>query len=105
MPHKGGRHALTEGSGVCSMDGSATKDAPPQGDEERLRWLEARAEAAYTRMYDAGFNGAIACYSDAKEFLYDAIGLAQRLGKTSEVERLSGRLAHIKAVFRSQFTS
>ena len=56
-------------------------------------------------MYDAGFNGAIACYSDAKEFLYDAIGLAQRLGKTSEVERLSGRLAHIKAVFRSQFTS
>jgi len=42
----------------------------------RLRWLEAQAEVAYDLMYDAGFNGAAACYSDAKEFLYDAIGLA-----------------------------
>ena len=47
---------------------------------EKLRWLEAQAEVAYDRMYDAGFNGAAACYSDAKEFLYDAIGLARRLG-------------------------
>jgi hypothetical protein len=78
-------------------------DAPPEGDEERLRWLEAQAEAAYARMYDAGFGGAPACYSDAKEFLYDAIGLAGRLGEPGEAERLSARLAHIKAVFRSQF--
>ncbi len=77
----------------------------PSEDAGRLRWLEAQAEAAYDRMYDAGFNGAAACYSDAKEFLYDAIGLAQRLGKTDEAERLSRRLAHIKAVFRSQFTT
>jgi hypothetical protein len=70
---------------------------------ERLRWLEAQAEGAYDRMYDAGFNGAAACYSDAKEYLYDAIGLAQRLGMEEEAERLSKRLAHIKAVFRSQF--
>ena len=73
-------------------------DAPPQDDEERLRWLEAQAEAAYARMYDAlAFGGAPACYSDAKEFLYDAIGLAERLGEPGEAERLSARLAHIKA--------
>lgn len=80
-------------------------ELPPEGDDERLRWLEAQAEEAYDRMYDAGYHGAAACYSDAKEFLYDAIGLAQRLGKLDEAERLSRRLAHIKAVFRSQFTS
>jgi hypothetical protein len=78
---------------------------PSEGSEEKLRWLEAQAEEAYARMYDAGFGGAAACYSDAKEFLYDAIGLAQRLGKPKEADRLSLRLAHIKAVFRSQFTS
>ncbi len=77
----------------------------PSEGTERLRWLEAQAEEAYDRMYDAGFGGATACYSDAKEFLYDAIGLAQRLGKLDEAERLSSRLAHVKAVFRSQFTS
>ena len=61
---------------------------------------------AYARMYDAEFGtSAAAHYSDAKEFLYDAIGLAQRLGKPEEAERLSHRLAHIKAVFRSQFST
>jgi hypothetical protein len=77
----------------------------PSEDTERLRWLEAGAEDAYDRMYDAGFSGATACYSDAKEFLYEAIGLARQLGKLDEAERLSNRLAHIKAVFRNQFTS
>jgi hypothetical protein len=79
-------------------------DIPPEGTEDRLRWLEARAGEAYARMYDADSGTpAAAHYSDAKEFLYDAIGLAQRLGKPEEAERLSDRLAHIKAVFRSQF--
>lgn len=76
---------------------------PPEG-LERLHWLEAQAEEAYGRMYDAGFGGAAGCYSDAKEYLYDAIGLAERLGMEEEAGRLSKRLAHIKAVFRSQFT-
>ncbi|MGO9546136.1 MAG: hypothetical protein ACLPPF_15250 [Rhodomicrobium sp.] len=80
-------------------------DLLPDETDARLRWLEERAEDAYTRMYDAGFRGATACYSDAKEFLYDAIALAQRLGKPEEADRLLHRLAHIKAVFRSQFTS
>ncbi len=84
--------------------GQIVNDIPPEGTGERLRWLEAQAGEAYARMYDAEFGTpAAAHYSDAKEFLYDAIGLAQRLGKPEEAERLSHRLAHIKAVFRSQF--
>jgi hypothetical protein len=63
------------------------------------------AEEAYDRMYEVHTpSDATAAYSDAKEALYDAIGLAQRLGLNDEAERLSNRLAHIKAVFRSQFT-
>ena len=74
-------------------------------DQERLDNLEAQAEAAYDKMYDAGDpSGAAVCYSDAKEALYDAIGLARKLGKTDVAARLEQRLAHIKAVFRSQFT-
>jgi hypothetical protein len=73
-------------------------------DEERLAWFEAQAEAAYDKMYDArhGSNAA-ALYSDAKEALYEAIGLARRLGQDAVASRLEARLAHIKAVFRSQF--
>jgi hypothetical protein len=69
-----------------------------------LAWFEAQAEAAYDKMYDAtGSTDAAARYSDAKEALRDAIGLAQRLGQGAVVTRLEARLAHIKAVFRSQF--
>jgi hypothetical protein len=75
-------------------------------DADQLHSLEAQAEAAYTKMYDAHDPSAAAvCYSDAKEALYDAIGLARRLGKVDVAARLEQRLAHIKAVFRSQFTS
>ena len=49
-------------------------------------------------------SDATACYSDAKECYYDAIGLARRLGLEEETKALEERLAHIKAVFRSQFT-
>jgi hypothetical protein len=74
-------------------------------DEAHLRHLEEFAEAAYDKMYDAGSpSGANAFYSDTKEALADAIGLARRLGRTEDVARLEKRLAHIKAVFRSQFT-
>ena len=70
---------------------------------ERLAWLEAQAEAAYDRMYDARpGTDAAARYSDAKEALHDAIGLARRLGRNDDAERLAARLEHIKAVFRSQ---
>jgi hypothetical protein len=74
-------------------------------DEVRLLWLEAQAEAAYDKMYDARHSSnATGLYSDAKEALHSAIALARQLGRSAEAERLSARLAHIKAVFRSQFT-
>ena len=78
---------------------------PPDDAAARLRWLEQRAELAYEAMYDApAGSGSAAHYSDAKEFLYDAIALASRLGQVETAERLSRRLAEIKAVYRSQFT-
>ncbi len=79
-------------------------EPPPEDTAARLLWLEEMAEKAYAQMYDAPFGSpAAALYSDAKEFLYDAIRLARRLGNEDEAERLSRRLDHIKAVFRSQF--
>jgi hypothetical protein len=79
-------------------------EAPPDDTMERLRWLEAQAEQAYSAMYEARPGSDLAArYSDAKEFLYDAIGLAHRLGQADEAERLTQRLTEIKTVFRRQF--
>lgn len=72
---------------------------------EQLARIKALGEKYYDDMYEAhSSSGAAACYSDAKECFYDAIGLARRLGLEEEVTALEKRLAHIKAVFRSQFT-
>ena len=72
---------------------------------EQLKHLKAMGEKAYDDMYDAYPPGSAAVfYSDAKECFYDAIGLARRLGLGEETKALEERLAHIKAVFRSQFT-
>ena len=72
---------------------------------EQLTHLKAMGEKAYDDMYEAHSpSDANARYSDAKECFYDAIGLANHLGFKDEAEALSARLAHIKAVFRSQFT-
>ncbi len=66
--------------------------------------LEALAEAAYDRMYDARYSrDATALYSDVKETMYEAIALAKKRGWQEDAERLEARLAHIKAVYRSQF--
>jgi dsDNA-binding SOS-regulon protein len=74
-------------------------------DEQRLAWFEAQAEAAYDKMYDATHStDAAARYSDVKEAMRDAIALAQRLGQDAVATRLKTQLAHIKAVFRSQFS-
>ena len=68
------------------MDG-----VPPDGTVNGLRWLEAQTEQAYSAMYGGSTRSELAArYSDAKEFLHDAIGLARRL-------------AEIKTVFRRQF--
>jgi hypothetical protein len=71
---------------------------------ERLRFFQAQAEAAYTRMYEARIGSDLAaCYSDAKESLHEAIGLARRLGLPRTAKRLCARLEEIKTVFRRQF--
>jgi len=68
----------------------------------RLRDL---GEKAYDDMYEEhSFSGAGACYSDAKEYYYDAIRLAEELGLAEEAAAMTKRLEHIKAVYRSQFT-
>lgn len=77
--------------------------------EKKLAQLEACrnfADKAYDDMYERAHSPtqAAAYYSDAKEALYDAIRLAGELGLEEEAARLEARLAHIKAVFRSQFT-
>ena len=69
-----------------------------------MRWLEQQAELAYEAMYHAPAGAALAAhYNDAKEFLFDAIALARRLGKAETAEHLSRRFDAIKAVFRTQF--
>jgi hypothetical protein len=79
-------------------------DPPPEEPQARLRWLERQAELAYAAMYEAPAGSPLAGrYSDAKEFLYDAIALARRLGDVATAERLSARLNEIKTVFRTQF--
>jgi hypothetical protein len=84
--------------GCCAADRTMTE-------LERLALLERQAEEAYDAMYEAHSSShAGACYSDAKEALYSATSLAQRLGAEDAAKRLEARLAHIKAVFRSQFT-
>jgi len=70
----------------------------------RIEELEAAAEAAYAAMYNAPASGSAAGhYSEAKECLHDAIGLARQAGLAASEARLRARLAEIKAVFRAQF--
>ena len=69
---------------------------------ERLGELERLGEAYYDAMYDSRYPTGE--YADAKDAFRDAIALARELGDAKAVERLEARLAHIKAVFRSQFT-
>jgi hypothetical protein len=83
----------------------STNPTAQTSETARLAWLEAQAETAYDQMYDArDSTNAAARYSDAKEALYAAICLARSIGEQATVQRLEARLAHIKAVFRSQFT-
>jgi hypothetical protein len=92
---------------VLPMKGSPDETPVHRSDEElnrsRLRQIVVLGEKYYDQMYESG-RGANRCYSNAKDAFYDAIGLANELGMKEEAEALSKRLAHIKAVFRSQFT-
>jgi hypothetical protein len=72
----------------------------------RMETLKKYAEQAYDDMYEKAHSPSAATgyYSTAKEALHDAIRVANELGLTEEEAKLNARLAHIKAVFRSQFT-
>jgi hypothetical protein len=70
--------------------------------DERLRELEALAEAEYDRMYDS--RSPTGAYSSAKEAFYAAITLARQLGLEKDAKRLEKRLQHVKDVFRHQFS-
>jgi len=66
--------------------------------------LEQLAEQAYSAMYDTPPLGrAKDSYEDACLYFQQAIDEAQRLELANEVGRLSQRLAHIRAVYNSQF--
>ncbi len=74
-------------------------------DLENLKRMKSMGEKAYDDMYEAHTQRDIdSCYRDAKEWYYEAIGLAHRLGLTEEAEALQDRLHHIKSVYRSQFS-
>ena len=56
-------------------------------------------------MYEAtSSSSATVHYSDAKEAMHSAIGIAQKLGDLKQAELLDRRLGEIKAIFRSQFS-
>jgi uncharacterized protein len=85
--------------------GAAIGDADRAMIEEWLLFFEAQAEESYDKMDDAYPPGAAAGhYANAKDLLSDGIALARRLHQADRVARLEQRLAHIKAVFRSQFS-
>ncbi|MGE5321740.1 MAG: hypothetical protein ACM3SW_02685, partial [Actinomycetota bacterium] len=71
----------------------------------RLEYFKVLGEKAYSDMYDViSPSAANGYYSDAKEAFYSAISTARDLELATEKGALEKRLAHIKAVFRSQFT-
>ncbi len=100
-----------ENQAVC-MECWTEAQPPEMSPEERankLRQLEIckqAGEQAYDDMYEKARHptDATAYFSDVKESFYTAIALARELGIEQEVEKLEKRLAHIKAVFRSQFS-
>ena len=70
-------------------------------DRVEIAKLEALAEGAYDRMYDA--SRPKDAFEDACDYFSDAIELARRVGLEDEAARLSARKAHVTAVYNSQF--
>jgi hypothetical protein len=81
------------------------KDPERESQLRQLEALKAEGEKNYDDLYETRSDyDATVCYSGAKEAFYDAISLAFKLGLNDEANRLTERLDHIKAVFRSQFS-
>ena len=72
-------------------------------DNEDMADYEARAEKAYSAMYDAAPHNVKDCYEDASLYLSNAIKLAKKLGLTAEAERLTARAIHVENVYNHQF--
>ncbi len=71
---------------------------------DQITEFKNKAEKAYDDMYEVHSQHDInACYRDAKDYYYEAIGLAGQLGLKDEADAMTERLLHIKAVYRSQF--
>ncbi len=70
---------------------------------DQLRRLKALGEKYYDQMYETHL-GLTGLYASTKDAFYDAISLANELGLKEESKQLEDRLAHIKDVFRSQFS-
>ena len=70
-------------------------------DRLEIAKLEAFAEAAYERMYDA--ERPKDAFEEACDYFSDAVELARRAGLEDEAARLSNRMVHVTAVYNSQF--
>jgi len=64
--------------------------------------LEAVAEKVYDEMHETSSTAGL--YSEIKDCLTEAIGIAERAGLDAEAKRLTARLEHYRAVYRSQFS-
>ncbi|HEX9008861.1 MAG TPA: hypothetical protein VF804_00735 [Holophagaceae bacterium] len=69
--------------------------------ESDLAASEAAGEAAYDRMYEAPRPKE--AFEDALASLHRAEQLARFLGRADHAEALAARMAHIRAVYQSQF--
>ena len=97
--------ALLAKLAMVSPDNRADGMAQSSDATERIRFLEVEAEVAYANMYEATDPTTVAAhYSNAKEALHTAIGMAMTGDDDALTKRLQARLAHIKAVLRSQFS-
>ena len=65
--------------------------------------LEAAAEKTYDEMYETRHPAGL--YSEMKDCFAEAIGIAERAGLDADAKRLTARLEHCRAVYRSQFSS
>lgn len=94
---------LTGGSLLSNLEGEVTEQER-QERLERMRQCIKLGEDSYDQFYEPRtHNNPSGHYSDVKDFFGEAIGLASELGLNDQAQALSERLAHIKAVFRSQF--
>jgi len=77
--------------------------AADEAARQEVARYETLAEAAYDEMYET--RSPAGSYSELKECFALAIAAAERAGLNNDAKRLSERLEHCKAVYRSQFSS